>query len=114
MRAGRELDALVAEKVMGWKWIGPDEFNDNRHLTLGGQKVQARIPDYSTDIAAAWDVVEKMRPTFNLVLECVSLEYNCHVARPGHLDEKVNVRADTAPLAICLAALKACGVEVAG
>ena len=40
MEAGRALDELVAKKVMG-------------------QRVE--VPHYSTDIAAAWTVVEKMR-----------------------------------------------------
>ena len=50
MKPGPELDALVAEKVTGWepdkkKWFHP--------------KAQ-RCPAYSTDIRAAWEVVEKV------------------------------------------------------
>jgi ABA sandwich protein len=41
---GRDLDRMIAEKVMG---------------DVPGQ---AMIAPYSTDIRAAWDVVEKMRP----------------------------------------------------
>ena len=88
MKAGRELDALVAEKVMGWKprqskhgyWNldGPngEHFTDiyRRDYTAQydketGQKVQQapwweyfwdEIPFYSTNIADAWEVVRKM------------------------------------------------------
>ena len=43
MKPGRELDALVVEKVMGWKWLSGNPWAP------------------STDIAAAWEVLEKMR-----------------------------------------------------
>jgi hypothetical protein len=42
IEAGREMDAAVAEKVMG--------LQEN-------QSQWFRIPDYSTDIAAAWAVI---------------------------------------------------------
>lgn len=69
LEAGRELDALVAEKVMGWQVIETDDCNgiDNYWLSKDGQHVwllphdfEAALPSYSTDIAAAWAVVEKM------------------------------------------------------
>lgn len=61
MKPGRELDALVAEKVMGlpkpyetrpggdWVYNVQDSFVPVRTLKR-----------YSTDISAAWEVVEKM------------------------------------------------------
>lgn len=61
--AGRELDALVAGQVMGWRlvtkaggrlyWHGPDG------LWLCGEY---DLPHYSTDTAAAMQIIEKLRP----------------------------------------------------
>ena len=70
----RELDALVAEKVMGWKpyskrkqreagatWTHPDGYNAG----------YGSWPEYSTDIAAAWLVVEKMRQKgYSVRIDC--------------------------------------------
>lgn len=53
MDAGREMDALIAEKVMGIelpKWI----FQEHGLTTKTSREV---VPDYSTDIAAAWPII---------------------------------------------------------
>jgi len=62
MKPGRELDALVAEKVMGWTYGHPcPEGMDCLHWADEKGKVRDyKPPQYSTDIAAAWEVVEKM------------------------------------------------------
>ncbi|MBA5872012.1 MAG: hypothetical protein GDA68_18745 [Nitrospira sp. CR2.1] len=134
MKAGRELDALIAEKVMGWKprqskhgyWNldGPngEHFTDidRRDYTAQydketGQKVQQapwweyfwdEIPFYSTDIAAAWEVVEKA----DLWSLYGSIGDGPYRACIQFEDREGLMTADTAPLAICLAALKAKGV----
>lgn len=106
MKPGRELDALVAEKVMGWSPVG-DEFD--------GAEFAAFLDahPYSTDIAAAWEVFEKIQPAAichakfggkNKLPEWV-------VARPDDMGDEI-ATAPTAPHAICLAALNAVGVEV--
>jgi len=46
----REIDALIAKHVMGFPFDGLVEMD-----------LQAR---YSTEIAAAWEVVEKLSPEF--------------------------------------------------
>jgi hypothetical protein len=54
--AGRCMDAWVAEKVMdeqGWNWHGA--FGHKRERVVAYETLH-----YSTDIAAAWKVVEKM------------------------------------------------------
>lgn len=57
MKAGRELDALVAEKVMGidvqYTAVGHPYFGD-------GILLRKPVLHYSTDIAAAWLVVDHM------------------------------------------------------
>lgn len=111
MNAGRDLDALVAEMALGCRGVVrlPEFYScscpSRGHNNIG--EWGSAVKDYSTDIAAAWAVVEKMP------LE-MSLErwpefrntWRCSFERM-----KEWVRADTAPLAICLAALRACGIE---
>ena len=99
MEAGRELDALVAEKVMGAKVV----FVEN-------------VPYYSTDIAAAWEVVNHLlchgwdeKYFFRLHYDNVDL-WDASFYKESSSDgggPDVWGTADTAPLAICLAALKA-------
>jgi hypothetical protein len=73
-------------------------------------------PDYSENIAAAWPVVEKLieiLPQGDIHIEHLNHEEwgvsTCYDKDEGGWDGFVT--ADTAPLAICLAALKAVGVE---
>lgn len=96
--AGRELDALVAEKVMGHRVInmvdGPWEV-----LSVGhGDWLRS----YSSDIASAWEVIESpaCEGGHKVSLSCEHDIWLCSIS--GHEAE-----AFTAPLAICLAALKA-------
>jgi len=59
VKAGRELDALVAEKVMGWTVDGIWRMYTGevvRHAA--GKNMKTRF-NPSTDISAAWEVVEK-------------------------------------------------------
>lgn len=124
MEAGRELDALVAERVMGWTrpprgrvtWTAPEGYG----TSFGA------VPRYSTDIAAAWLVVEQTAAlvverddyTFNHLTLCQlgiqagwaasydtiidDYEWHEHVERYPR-----SARSETAPLAICRAALRA-------
>jgi hypothetical protein len=114
MDAGRELDRLIAERVMGdtqdehGGWISSD--GNTRYHGDGGPM------EYSTDIAAAWRVADHMTAewlgvrvvTWNDVAQASILKQADH-------DEVIVVcsaEAPTAPHAICLAALRAVGVEV--
>lgn len=105
--ADRCLDALVAERVMGIvSNVGVVGWMlDSRGYTV-------RVPEYSTDIAAAWQVVEKLDFTIvkvdegwmvgkldiNAFTNDSGVVYGC-IYDPG--------LAETAPLAICRAALLA-------
>lgn len=152
MKAGRELDALVAEKVMGlpitdftktarqpyYSWGGKYNNihyapNNEPYVVTGVEKAGCphvrRIDDYSTSISDAWQVVEKLvkegdehpvnlhkgLPAFGDHATPFEV-YKNYAGYPGWTcyfhDYEVCVHADTAPLAICLAALKAVGVEV--
>lgn len=167
MEAGRELDALVAERIMGLQvlpeflhakryptgdppcldslqdarneyglgkhpfFVSPDcgcedlDKTDPFELGDGGPHPWRDLPRfhghaalcpefvplYSTDIAAAWSVVERMRELgWRLNLDDFCFRYTAlfsnsagdHASAHGSL---------TAPYAICLAALRAVGVE---
>ena len=97
MPAGRELDALVAEKVMGW-----DHYPSKHEI----------VPAYSTDIAAAWEVVEKMRSDdwWAQIAQDNTDIWDAKLWR-GEPDRwfptmETYGNAPTAPLAICRATLK--------
>ena len=108
MPAGYKMDLLVTEKVMEWAVIphlGCALIDDRERPQIGGFAQKRFHP--STDIASAWEVMEKLK----LLVEEITLrwlpgddEYPsgwfCNGIRP----------VDTAPLAICRAALKAVGI----
>lgn len=101
--AGRELDALVAEKVMG-RILIPDEVLKHTSATNFED-----IPAYSTDISAAWQVVEKMLE-LGAYVDIGIDKYGAQVQLDnydGKWESGESIRADNAPLAICRAALKA-------
>lgn len=137
MEAGRELDALVAEKVMGATWThqerwpgGPADIMKlpdgsggvlaERRCTDGRVLLAGGLRPYSTSISDAWEVVEKLaehgfwlRLTFKTVVHDDDARweawFRCVQAgvRGDHVEHE-----PTAPHAICLAALKAVGVEM--
>lgn len=107
LSAGRELDALIAEKIFGL--ILKDRFTGEEKPITSGMALRHmekwhNIPYYSTDIAAAWTVVEKIkskdRAIFFELVNSVNYKWECQIGGG-------NAEADTAPHAICLAALKA-------
>lgn len=57
MPAGRELDAVVAERVMGFRWFTSPCANVS--VPVADDSWQY-LPAFSTDIAAAWKVVERL------------------------------------------------------
>lgn len=130
--AGHELDALVGEKVMGLtrsvvERLARKAFLSNVQQYIGRGCVgdetweddalpekqkfwrQIQIPQYSTDIAAAWKVVEHLTDAeYGVVLSNVRAAdtWTCEIDRSEWAGSEVEDGA-TAPLAICLAALKA-------
>jgi len=88
----RALDALVATEVMGLD------------IPLLADSPVPPARRYSTDIAAAWEVVEE--------LDLSMYPLACTVGWRFEFDRNEGAEAETAPLAICLAALKAKGINV--
>jgi hypothetical protein len=129
--AGRELDALVAERVMGWGWV---KHRMDVNSAAPGQRYLCEIseegrrgfferfcdyampddpiceeakpyvPSYSTDRTAAWTVVEHWKGDFELRRQ--NEHFRATFFKPSY---EYSEWADTAPLAIVLAALKAVG-----
>ncbi len=108
LKPGRELDALVAHKVFQHAILWREDLCDDPLYAVGSAFVV--VPPFSTDIAAAWQVVEKFLPHFRL--ECHE-DSDYTDADGWHCDIWTDrgvacaQGADTAPHAICLAALKA-------
>ena len=137
----RELDALVAEEVMGWRWrafksdwdapkwakdIYPPDAVELSWPDEPGAPPLAELPyrrsahyldmpHYSSDIAAAWQVVERMR----------DLDFYATIGQdwPGNEglwevdfskdgDVYFYAAEHSVSRAICLAARKALGAEV--
>lgn len=134
MPAGPKMDALVAEHVFGLaRKIRPagealtepvTVYTDNRFYSDGShfRRQLERDPrvkprSYSTDIAAAWEVVERLREMFgHVVLSAGYLGYRCGEPPPcdsydcmelGSHEWRQPRAEPTAPLAICRAALLA-------
>src|SRR5687768_7998759 len=108
MSAGREMDALIAEKVMG------HEVNRDVTMFAGGKTSKepysegfTTLGHYSTNIADAWRVVEKLDTSFSLA-RAWSLDdpkwrgYSFWIGNGGNA---ISSLAETAPLAICRAVL---------
>ena len=104
----RELDAQVAE-LMGWI-KNPPNVRGIGWLTDDGRMSGKPLP-YSTDIKAAFMVVDKL-VEMGYYVDIGIDEYGAQVQLDRYEDHwKLNnvesTRADTLPEAICLAALKA-------
>lgn len=119
MEAGREMDARIAEKVMGRTNVRFTENNQGQRRELLSDDPKnlyawVIVPYYSTDIAAAWQVVKNMQSRKWIVDINASWDGTCDCqinADNGEIWAVVGESDDvaTAPLAICLAALKAVG-----
>lgn len=124
MQAGREMDALIAEKVMGFThYVGDDVPNGHAHSYLRADEIPevwlkelpnrdfvrfckqcGDMPNYSTHIEEAWEVVEWMKD-WNFTLDWLGSDWQTMFQTED--DGEFFSNADTAPLAICRAALKA-------
>lgn len=101
VKPGPELDALIAKKVMGWT-LGK---SDDHYYLMDGRHIDRRVGtgwSPSTNITHAFEVVEKVGPQFEIIYQ----PNGRWLARFGNT---IQAEADTAPHAICLAALKAVG-----
>ena len=115
LEAGHELDRLIAEKVMGWRKVFDEDQGDGMWILWvqqDGQEIyDQQLPKFSADIAAAWEVVEKLSQGESMVTvrtDRTALRWIC-IAETSTRTFSAN--ESTAPLAICRAALKVVGAS---
>lgn len=101
--AGRGMDMAVIRDVLKWKHVHTDDF---AYVYINPKYGAVINFSPSTDIAAAWDVIESMRAgkfSFSVIsaMHGILVEF---VTLYGKL-KRFRATAPTAPLAICRAAL---------
>jgi hypothetical protein len=109
MPAGKEMDALIAEKVMGWHRHGSSWHDDAGYCAYNEQETWEPHFEPSRKIEDAWEVVEKLcnETGCDVVKVCkrdpelLRGEWSCNFGRG------FEAFGDTATLAICRAALMA-------
>lgn len=114
LTAGPELDRLIGEKVMGWACKDAYGCDGLVWFDASGSELIDYGPTAygwspSTNIAHAWEVVERVRLQDYGSLELwwdAGAEWWCALFRFKSETPEM-LTADTAPLAICRAALKA-------
>jgi len=108
--AGKEMDALIAEKVMGWKKLSGKVnilVRQSIDLIMLNDGAQELVPRYSTDISAAWEVIQhflgtgRKRPKIDRVSEG---EWRVQI---DDWEPDAVAYSSSAPLAICRAAMLA-------
>ena len=115
--AGREMDAEIAEKIMDYEIVLSGPMKTKMILIDVGIQallkprqslglMPAMIPNYSTDIAAAWTMAEKIGGLWGVGYGPARKEYAAYFQTAIHLPTARGY-ADTAPLALCKAALEA-------
>lgn len=118
----REIDKLVAERVMGWR-LETALSTQSKWWFIDRAGQICSCPYFSTDIADAWRVVEKIRTLVELCqgIFCDDIALAAYDddwavatirAGRGHYPHAMLRIIMPTPAAICRAALKAVGVEV--
>jgi hypothetical protein len=117
-----EIDKLIAEKVMGYRIIPPSTHESTGITNDGYFVIQEETEDEdaiwinqfefspSTDIQDAWKVVEKLRSNERQI--DVVCQPSVYFAQMELNEELVTIENKSAPMAICLAALKSVGIEI--
>ena len=131
---GIDINREVAIKIMKWhEWVDTDDDyygetpmftvnKDDRCIWFYGDEDDVQdCHDFETSISCAWLVVERMRELgyeFGIAIHNDGINWTCYFVtgyRPVFTEQNKEMYgtpvhqalADTAPLAICLAALKA-------
>lgn len=114
--SGRELDVAVAERLMNWQRVPQQSaLTDYMYRTPDhvGLMWPSSVPRYSSDIAAAMQVVEKMRERkFGWTFCTATYGWWAHCfPLPDSGYEGVKIADESLCVAICSAALQAVGEE---
>lgn len=109
MSAGRELDAVVAIYVCGWivdDWTAISPTGSRNSRNAHGD--DGWLPYYSTNMDAAWQVIEAVWKSWFVSISISPNLASCCLQNNGITR---SAYAETAPLAICRAALLAVAKE---
>lgn len=114
MPAGIDIDILVAERILGWRWYANHE---KIMRWIGKPDCRAELADlslpigilsvmeYSLDINVAWYVVEKLKEDgWDVSIAWEDNLWSCDFIK-NHGEKWYGTTSSTAPLAICLASL---------
>lgn len=112
----REQDALVAEHVMGMKqlcihdWNTQTTFYPPFKCSQCDGWVTLAFPNYTTQIQDAWEVFDFINTDYACYQIGMNIRGNWVINIRAKLDQEFFIENNSAPLAICIAALKAKGV----
>ena len=102
MEPGRELDALVADKVIGMDLVEDTQLQLPRYyLPEYDRTIHRDVPLYSSDISAAWEVLEYMQDSgwsWDMKMNNLAKEVEVRIGRGQAVSKSV-------PEAICKSAL---------
>jgi hypothetical protein len=105
----REIDRLVLEKVFGYK-VGNNHFSD--------EVPKSAVPNYTTDLSKAWQAVEEVGYEQVQIKDMGKFGKRVYIEGKRNWPKKdsnaVIAYAETVPVALCLAVLKAHGIELEG
>lgn len=113
MKAGRELDALVAEKVMGMGDQHTVKLQPDGSFVPTGE-IWYNCPEFSTDMADAWRVLRKAADLDRHKTITFITALRIHVAERKDMDYRITeyqVMIYMDPEDICNAMLEAHGVR---
>jgi len=116
MASGKEIDAMIAEKIFGWKFIKPTHGTCCTCQTCG-YNYDDCICGYSINLEKSWEVIEAFmygkypskyatncEITLHIAEDKYDDLYSCKIESPTLL---VEAKADTFELAVCRCALLA-------
>jgi len=115
LKAGRKLDKRIATEVMGHRVVETDDCNGEDNYWIADAMIDRLdwlgLPNYSTRIEDAWLLVEKiaLRGYFHLRWVPSMQQWQAIIDATLPQDRIDGKYCNTAPLAICLAALAAVG-----
>ncbi|MEH6862802.1 hypothetical protein HUS59_17060 [Bacillus velezensis] len=110
MKDKREIDRLIAEKVMGWQTQTFPNIGVTSAYTEDGELTIPEQFSPTKNLDQAWSVVEKFK--------LVKIERDSNRSNAPYLavipteTQVFTAIAETPQMAICIVALEACGTEV--
>jgi hypothetical protein len=109
----RERDTLVAEHVMGWKLDKPYWSEKEVWVKSGTNYDWTENWSPSTNIADAWQVAEKLQEVYLYtdIRTCADF-YEVWITDHANDSATETFATPKLPEAICLASLKAMGIEI--